>query len=92
MSDKRLTWRQLKEAANELPEELLDDKVFGWAVDDEAGVKMVEILTLEEDHVFNGDDACAPRSELKEMTEPEDWDDDEYYVVHKKGTKILVYT
>lgn len=92
MPDGRLTWRELKEAVNKLPEELLDNRVFGWLLEDEGGIRCVEVMELEEDYFFNGDSGCAKKSEILDLTgDDEATFEEDYPLVHRRGTLIIVY-
>lgn len=88
---KKLTWAELKKIVNEMPEELLQNQVYAWNANDcePEGLGINGIQRLEEDHVFDGDEACVPVSAFKEAGE---LDPEENYVVHPAGTVILIYT
>lgn len=87
MSDKKFTWADLKEICNETPEENLSSEVILWA-EDETVHRITEVEILEEDYVYDGDEGCGPKSVLMEAM-GEDFDEEENYLVHKKGTRIL---
>jgi hypothetical protein len=89
----RITWADLKKAVNELPEDLLTTKVVLWPFSDgEEAWNLVEVMTLEEDYVFDGDSGCAPLSVMKESVSAEEWEEakDEHHLVFPKGTPILI--
>jgi hypothetical protein len=82
MSDqKAITWKELKEFCNSLPETELEKPVQWWG--EEISGKVVKAHQLEEDYVTT-DYGCEPAS----VQEYED-DDDPYEVTHPKGTPML---
>lgn len=86
---KGVTFRQLIEAIEKMPSELLDKKIVTWPSDDsEIGHVIVELEILEEDYRFDGDNGSVAESIMKDTYE--EWDADENYVVHQKGTIILI--
>lgn len=91
MSNNKLTWADLKRIANEMPDELLKNEVYAWNANDATpqGLAISGIQKLSEDHVFDGDEGCAPLSTFKKDGE---YDADWNYVVHPAGTIILIYT
>lgn len=92
--EKEFTWADLKRLANKIPASQLKTPVIIWAGEEwEAGFKVTDFQILKEDHFFDGDQGCAPKSALKELIEenerlPEDERTD-YYLAHKKGTRII---
>jgi hypothetical protein len=85
---RKFTWADLKKAANEIPEELLNQEVVVWE-EDEGGCKIAAIDALEEDYRFDGDEGCAPASVLMEDYDGSDFDDD-HYIIYPKGARILI--
>lgn len=90
----KMTWADLKKVVNELPEELLDQKIVLWPLEDgEEAWNMVEVMKLEENYVFDGDMGCTPESALRESYDEELSEDEfqkEHYLVFEKGTPIMV--
>lgn len=94
MKDKKqrtsFTWNDLKKIANKIPQSRLGDRVYIWD-DDGGGYIIGDVEILKEDWLFDGDENSIPRSDLEsaigkdEIKNPEN----EYYVIHKKGTRIL---
>lgn len=76
-----LTWKQLKEFCNGLPESELEKLVI-WT-DEEEGGRIVSVEQLEEDYVQT-DYGCEPAS-VQEYEEGEE----EYPVCLTKGSPIL---
>jgi hypothetical protein len=88
MTDKKFTWADLKKIVNKLPAHLLKSPVIGWHEDSEAGIKIVYTEKLKEHYVFDGDEGCAP---INLMKKEDDYDPEDNYIVHPKGTIILIY-
>lgn len=88
----KFTWADLKRIANKVPESRLKDEVVIWT-DEERGLLVHNVEILSEDYLFDGDEATAPRSVMKEIIDEEKrngtYVDGEYYVVHPKGRRIL---
>ncbi len=82
------TWSDLKKAVNEIPEDhpCLNKQVVIWG--DDRGFALDGVDILEEDFLNDGDEGCAPASQLKEAIEENP--DDDFHVVHEKGTRILL--
>lgn len=76
-----MTWNELKEFCNSLPEEQLERKVILWREDE--AINDIEPECLSEDH-FKGDDdeGCYPESEASEPIE-------NLRKVYSKGDAIL---
>ena len=87
---KPFTWADLKKAVNQIPDAQLKKKVVIWT-DDENCYQVANVEILKEDHLNDGDDGCAPRSDLKDAIKEakQTGDQDVYYLIHKKGTRIL---
>lgn len=80
-----MTYQELKDFCNNLPEAELNKKVILWRENDAITNIMAEQLT--EDHyidVDNTEDGCFPESELKSF-----YHDMETKKVYDKGTPIL---
>lgn len=59
-----MTWNELKEFCNSLPEDQLDKKVVMWREDD--AINNIETELLQEDHYMGeDDDFCYPESEAQ---------------------------
>jgi hypothetical protein len=68
-----MTWKQLKEFCNNLPENELKKKVIMWR--EEECVNAIEVMALDEDHYIdpeNDENGCFPESEAKIFIEDED--------------------
>jgi hypothetical protein len=85
MKDKKFTWRDLHRAASKIPAHLWNEPVVIWT-EDEKAYTVADVEVLKEDHHFDGDEGCAPKSVLKESIAE---DPDEYRLIYKKGTRIL---
>jgi hypothetical protein len=79
-TEKKLTWRDVKEMANGLTDEQLDMPVKWWG--EEEGGTVLDVNQLPEDYVTDGE-AYSPRSEM----DPELIDADEPVFV--KGTPMI---
>lgn len=90
MENKQVTFREMRDAINAMPPELLDKSMISWFVDQEGGSKVVELMILEEDYCYDGDEGCLPESVMKESCEDFEENIDKYHVVHPKGTIIIV--
>lgn len=88
--DKKFTWADLKRRANRIPKERLQDEVVIWT-DDEKAYRVSDVERLTEDYLFDGDEGCAPKSAMKDCIEDakQTGDEDEYYLIHPKGRRIL---
>ncbi len=88
--EKKYTWADLKRMVNRMPDHLLKLQVYIWPTDEERALVVTGIERLTEDYVHDGDVGCCPKSIMK-SGDPDDWKEnqDEYYLVHPKGTRIL---
>ena len=91
MRKRKFTWGALKKAANRVPDHLLKNEVIIWTEDGEKAHTVVYVETLKEDFIFDGDEGCAPKSIMKEAVAEakQTGDEDEYFLIHKKGTRII---
>lgn len=90
MGKKKITWMDLKKAIDKMPKELLKNEVCIWG--EESGTKILCLEKLKEDYVFDGDEGCAPLSDIKNSyNTKEEWEEweDEHRVIHPKGTVII---
>lgn len=77
-----INWKELKDFANSLNEEQLQEQVVLWQESEAISEISTQILT--EDHYIGEDEeGCYP---LSEATEPEE----ELTLVYKKGCPLLV--
>lgn len=74
-----------------MAERHLDKPVIIWTYDENC-YTVTEVLNLEENYHHDGDCACAPKSVLKECMEEakKDGFESDYYLIHEKGTRILI--
>jgi hypothetical protein len=88
---KTFTWADLKKVTNRVPKSLLHNPVIIWAEDGEKAFVAAGVEILKEDHLYDGDEGCAPKSVLKESIADAKLtgDEDEYYLIHQKGTRII---
>lgn len=89
MSNK-ITWAELKDIVNKLPDNILKQSVTIWNSSEDAGSVAVGIKTLDEDYCYDGDEGCAALSVIKELYEDYEENKDEHYVVHASGTPIII--
>ena len=86
-----MTWKELKEFANSLPEKELDKKVILWREDE--AITNIEANQLEEDHYIDlkySEYGCFEESEMKyQLENDEDKSEKDYKKVYDKGTPIL---
>lgn len=83
MKEKKfLTWQELKDFCNKLPELQLKKHVHWWG--EERGGKMNAVIQLQEDFVTT-DEGIEP---LSVQDEPDDGFEP-YPITHPKGTPIL---
>lgn len=83
--DKEITWRELKEFVNKLPEILLDDEVIYWG--EEKGGTVNSLMCLEEDYTNVSDEYWEPVSVYKGDKDYEDDIPDSPLL--PKGTPII---
>jgi len=81
---KKLTWAELKEFVNNLPEEALTEHVRWWG-EDRGGI-INNVGCLEEDYFNPSGDGMEPVSEYE--SEPETIEDNQDTILDK-GTPIL---
>lgn len=92
--EKAMTYRQLRDQLNALPESSLDHKVC-WSGEDKGGW-IASVWVLEEDHCNPSGDGWEPRSGVEKylikegMTEQEAQDEAEAEVVAVKGLPVLM--
>lgn len=91
MRKRKFTWAALKKAVNKVPDHMLKNEVIIWTDDEEKAHTVICVETLKEDYVFDGDEGCAPKSIMKEAIAEakKTGDEDEYFVIHQKGTRII---
>lgn len=80
-----MTYQQLKEFCNQLPEAELNKKVILWREDE--AIMEIQAEQLAEDHYIDVDrteDGCFPASELKQF-----YEGIETKKIYDKGTPIL---
>lgn len=88
-----MTWKELKDFANSLPESELEAKVILWREDET--ITEIEAEQLTENHYVSDhhDEGCIPESEALADLElnPEDYPNgfDDFTKVYQKGTPIL---
>lgn len=85
---KQLTWRELRNFSNHLPEERLDDPVIWWG--DERGGVINGVETLKENYYDQGEGFCGEEDCLKygeQKTAEELLEDCDKML--QKGTPIL---
>jgi len=89
-TEKKFTWADLKKAVNKIPEKHLQKQVIIWT-EDESAYLVTSVDILNERHVYDGDEGCAPISIMKEsIAEAKSAGlDNEYYTIHERGTRIL---
>ena len=78
-----MTWQELKDFCNNLPEEVLDKDVVLWREED--SITEIESRELEEDYYMNPEDdlVCLPESEMPTNLE------DDRVKVYDRGFPIL---
>jgi len=82
-----MTWKELKDFANSLPESELEAKVILWREDAEDVITDIDAEQLEEDYYIQVDEpenGCFPVSECKELDSKT-----KIKRVYKKGHPIL---
>jgi hypothetical protein len=88
---KQITWQELKDFVNSIPEEFLSSKVHMLVSDDNEGKKLNEPFCLDEDVYCHKDgfpdDNCGPLEDI--MSLEEDYNPDNYEIITKKGTPFL---
>lgn len=90
MANRRVTWAEIKEILNNMPESILSQKVTIWTESEDEGHLVASIKILEEDHHYDGDEGCMPISQMKELYEDYYENKDEYHLVHTAGTPVLI--
>lgn len=90
MSTKFITWAELKEIINKLPENILNQNATVWNGSEDAGSAVVGVKLLNEDWHYDGDEGCAPISIIKENYDDYEENKDTYRLVHATGTPILI--
>jgi hypothetical protein len=81
---KPMTWRELKDFVNTIPEEELDKKVVSWAEEDSNTYSSAECLT--EDY-FRGEGGAISESDWEDSIDKENGE--EKVLCYSKGTPIL---
>ena len=87
---KKITWAEIKELVNQLPENILNQNCTIWTDSEVSGGFITGVKILDEDWHFDGDEGCAPISTIKENYEDYEENKEEYHLVHAKGTPILL--
>jgi hypothetical protein len=78
-----------------MPKNRLKDPVFIWTDrdDDASCFAVTDVEALKEDYLFDGDEATAPRSVMKEIIDNEKkegtYQEGDFHLVHPKGRRIL---
>ncbi|GGG97467.1 hypothetical protein [Pedobacter zeae] len=88
--EKQITWKELKDFVNSIPEEFLDKKVHILVSDESEGKKLNEPFFLEEDTWCHKDcfpDDCGKLEDLKFMDD--EFDINNYEIITPKGTPFL---
>lgn len=85
-----ITWAEIKELVNKLPEDILKQRCTIWNESEDNGHSVTGIKILDEDWHFDGDEGCMPLRLLKEHNEDYEENKDEYHLVHATGTPILL--
>ena len=90
-----MTWRELKEFCNSLPEKELEKNVIMWR--EEEGINNISAEQLEEDHYINPencDDGCFPMWQAIDMIKdgPDEYPNgmNDFEKVYDKGHPILL--
>lgn len=88
---KEITWQDLKDFVNSIPNDFLDKKVNILVSDNNEGQKLNEPYFLEEDVYCHKDgfpeDDCGTIEQLKEFDS--EFDLKNYEIITKKGTPFL---
>lgn len=84
-SKQKLTWRELKEVVNKLPEQFLDGVCIWWGEERGGCIKSLDYL---EERYYNTDEGYAPLSTF-ETSEPLEDQVDDIEVYLEQGTPIL---
>lgn len=87
---KRITWAEIKELVDMMPPEILAQNATIWNESEETGHAVTAIKILDEDWHYDGDEGCAPIDVIKENYEDYEENKDDYYLVHRAGTPILM--
>lgn len=89
-----MTWKELKDFCNNLPESQLEKKVILWREDE--AITDIEAIELDEDYYIdedNWDNGCVPESECQGIFDlnPEDYPNGlaDLTKTYEKGTAIL---
>lgn len=90
MGTPKITWAEVKEIVNKLPDRILNQSVTIWNSSEDAGSVAVGVKTIEEDYHYDGDQGCAPLSVIKDNYDDYEENKDEYHLVHAVGTPILL--
>lgn len=87
---KRITWAEIKELVDMMPPEILSQNATIWNESEETGHAVTAIKILDEDWHYDGDEGCAPLDVIKENDEDFEENKNDYYLVHRAGTPILM--
>ena len=90
MAEKKVTWAEIKEVLNNLPDNILSQYATIWNGSEDAGSAVVGIKILDEDWHYDGDEGCAPISHFKEHYDDFEENKSTYHLVHATGTPILI--
>jgi len=87
---KEITWQELKDFCNSIPDEFLSGKVHMLVSDNNRGQRINEPYFLEEDTwcLKDGDLDCAGTIDYLKIFDDE-FDEDNYEIITKKGTPFL---
>lgn len=85
LTNEHLTWAELKEACNKIPEAQLNEPVRWWG--EERGGKVNSVYPLHEDYV-SGEEGWEPKS-IQEVDEFQSQEDIDNMVTMPKGFFVL---
>jgi hypothetical protein len=85
-----ITWKELKEFVNSIPEDFLSKKASLLLEDDTYARKLSEPFFIQDDIYCNKEDSedVASVKDLKDA-HGEDFNIDDYFLITKKGTPFL---
>lgn len=90
---KSITWKELKEFANSIPEEFINNEASLLIGDESTSRVLNEPFFIENDIYCNKEDNedCASMEELRNahMYDEDEFNEDDYVLVTKKGTPFL---
>lgn len=87
---KTITWQELKDFANSVPEEYLTKHAYIIISDESTARALNEPFFIQEDIYSNKSDYedCGPLKELKEL-HGDEFNEDDYILTTKKGAPFL---